>query len=111
MTEYGKLIGGKLYRAPLILNKDGKQYINPPDGMYLEFGFLPMEYSDALEYKEGYHLISSWQEHEGKLVQVWNYEQDIETSALMKNISELEEKIKELTYSLNKINNETVDAI
>ena len=41
---YGKLIGAKLFEAPNILNKDGKQYINPPESVYLELGYFPVQY-------------------------------------------------------------------
>ena len=100
---YGKLIGAKMFDAPNILNKDGKQYINPPEEMYLEFGFLPLEYTTIPEMKEGYHLVHSWVNMENRLVQVWNYEPDVETSALIKYLNELENKVEELTYSLKKL--------
>lgn len=91
---YGKLIGAKMFEAPNVLNKDGKQYINPPEELYLEYGYLPLEYTTIPDVKEGYHLVQSWIKIEDRLIQVWNYEMDIETSTLLKRIKELEEKIE-----------------
>lgn len=54
---YGKLIGGKMIEAPNVLNKDGKQYINPPDELYREYGYLPLEYTNIPVMKIGYHLV------------------------------------------------------
>lgn len=101
--SYGKLIGGKLFDAPNVLNKDGKQYINPPEWLYLECGFLPLEYTTIPDMKEGYHLVQSWMIMDGHLIQKWNYEADVETSILIKRLNELEEKVGELTYSLKQI--------
>lgn len=100
---YGKLIGAKMFDAPNILNKDGKQYINPSDEMYREFGYLPLEYTTIPDMKEGYHLVQSWIDGNDRLIQVWNYEADIETSILIKRLNELEEKVGELTYSFKKL--------
>ena len=91
---YGKLIGAKMFEAPNVLNKGGKQYINPPEELYLEYGYLPLEYTTIPDVKEGYHLVQSWIQVEDRLMQVWNYEMDIETSTLLKRIKELEEKVE-----------------
>lgn len=107
---YGKLIGGKMIEAPNILNKNGKQYINPSEEMYLEFGYLPLEYTKIPDMIDGYHLVQSWINMEDRLVQKWNYEVDIETSILIKKINELEEKVGELTFSLKKLS-ETVTEV
>lgn len=98
---YGKLIGAKMFEAPNILNKDGKQYINPPEGLYLEYGYLPLEYTTIPDVKEGYHLVQSWVHMEDKLVQKWNYEADNELQLIQK-IQELKEEInmlKEPSYN------------
>lgn len=100
---YGKLIGAKMFDAPNVLNKDGKQYINPPESLYLECGFLPLEYTTIPDMKEGYHLVQSWINMGDRLVQTWSYEADVETSILIKRLHELEIKIGELTYSLKKL--------
>lgn len=106
---YGKLIGAKMFDAPNILNKDGKQYINPSEEMYLEFGYLPLEYTTIPDMKEGYRLVQSWINMEDRLVQKWNYEADVEMSALIKRLKELEEKVGELTFSLKKLSETTTE--
>lgn len=93
---YGKLIGGKMVEAPNILNKDGKQYINPPEWLYLDYGYLPLEYTTIPDRIEGYHLVQSWIDYGDRLVQRWNYEIDAEISELMQRLNELETKLQEL---------------
>lgn len=95
---YGKLLNGKLVEAPNVLNKDGKQYINPPEELYLEYGYLPLEYTTIPNIKEGYHLIQSWVNSGDKLTQSWNYEADekIDNSKLQEKIDRLEEIISSL---------------
>lgn len=102
MLDYGKLINGKFQKAPNNLISDGKLYINPPEEVYIANGYLPMSYTVMPPIKEGCHLIDSWVEFEGKLIQQWNYEADSETSLLIKKLQSLEEKINELTSALKK---------
>lgn len=91
---FGKLIGDKLYIAPNILNSEGKQYINPPEDLYLQCGYLPLEYTDAPNSREGYHLSSSWLDFGDKIKQTWHYEIDaLDPIELMMKINELENKI------------------
>lgn len=106
---YGKLIGAKLYNAPNILNKDGKQYINPPAELYLEYGYLPLEYTVIPDIMEGYHLVQSWINAGDRLVQKWNYDADEETSYLIKRLKDLEEKVGELTYTLKRISDSVIE--
>ena len=100
---YGKLVGAKMVEAPNVLNKDGKQYINPPEELYFEYGYLPLEYTTIPELKEGYHLVQSWISIENRLVQRWNYEADEETdtSKLQEKINKLEEIIVSLKNPYN----------
>ena len=100
---YGKLLNGKLVEAPNVLNKDGKQYINPPEELYLEYGYLPLEYTTIPDVKEGYHLVQSWVNVGDKMIQGWNYEADEETIASAKKLKELEDKVAELTALLMKL--------
>lgn len=94
---FGKLINNKMVEAPNILNKDGKQYINPPDELYLEYGYLPLEYTTIPDIMEGYHLVHSWVVMGDRLVQKWNYEADVDVSDLIKRLRRLESKLEELT--------------
>lgn len=95
---YGKLIGGKLIEAPNVLNKNGKQYINPPEELYIEYGYLPLEYTTIPNLKEGYHLVQSWINISDRLKQIWNYEADekVDNSKLQEKINKLEEIINSL---------------
>lgn len=102
--SYGKLIGGKLFEAPNILNKDGKQYVNPPEWLYLEYGYLPLEYATIPDILVGYHLVQSWTNVGDKLIQSWNYEADNDSNLLQK-IKELQEQIDALQkLYINQLN-------
>lgn len=106
---YGKLIGAKMFEAPNILNKNGKQYINPTEELYLEYGYLPLEYTTIPDLMEGYHLVQSWINMGDRLIQKWNYEADVETSILIKRLNELEDKVGELTFSLKKLSDSIIE--
>lgn len=95
---YGKLIGAEMHKAPNVLNKDGKQYINPPHELYLEYGYLPLEYTIIPDVKKGYHLVQSWINMSDRLVQKWNYELDKNS-----NNSELQEKINKLEEIIDSL--------
>lgn len=95
---YGKLLGAKMIEAPNILNKDGKQYINPPEELYLEYGYLPLEYTVIPNVAEGYHLVQSWIDMGNRLLQKWNYEAD-DDATLIQEIRELKEEISRLKQS------------
>lgn len=95
---YGKLVNGQLIEAPKVLNKNGKQYINPPEELYLEYGYFPMEYTEIPLLINGYHLVQSWIFMSNRLVQKWNYEANgvEDTSPLQSKINELEMMINSL---------------
>lgn len=93
---FGKVINGELHIAPNILNKDGKQYINPPEELYLELGYLPVEYAEMPNEKEGYHLVQNWFEDRNQLVQNWTYVENQD------EIVRLTQKVKDLQNQLNQ---------
>lgn len=99
--DFGKLISGKLYAAPNILNKNGKQYINPPEELYREYGYFPIEYTVIPDILVGYHVVCDYELVGDKIIQRWNYEADEAT--LSARIRELEEKINELTFNLKQV--------
>lgn len=68
---YGKLNEGELHIAPKKLNGDGVVVYNPPESMYLEQGWKPVEYTDPPEAPSGYYYESGWSEDEDKIVQTW----------------------------------------
>lgn len=93
MSDFGKIIGGKLYYAPTILNKDGKQYINPPVDLILEYGYKPLEYTMVPDNINGYHVVSSWEDLGDRLIQRWNYEPNAVLDELVKRVEELEKRL------------------
>lgn len=69
---YGKLIDGELQFAPRKLNGDGVVVYNPPEAMYREQGYKPVEFTDAPDNPpEGYYYESGWEETEEAIVQTW----------------------------------------
>lgn len=68
---YGKLENDNLIIAPRKLNGDGVVVYNPPESMYREHGWLPVEYTDAPEAPEGYYYESGWEQTEEAIVQTW----------------------------------------
>lgn len=68
---YGKLNDGNLTIAPRKLNGDGVVVYNPPEAMYREQGWKPIEFTDAPEAPTGYTYESGWTEQEEAIVQTW----------------------------------------
>lgn len=68
---YGKLINGNLTIAPRKLSGDGVVVYNPPESMYRERGYKPVEFTDAPEAPEGYTYESGWEETAESIVQTW----------------------------------------
>ena len=68
---YGKLISGSVQYAPNKLPGDGVVVYNPPEAMYREQGYKPVEFTDAPEAPEGYTYESAWEETAESIVQTW----------------------------------------
>lgn len=68
---YGKLNDGNLTIAPRKLPGDGVVVYNPPEAMYREQGYKPVEFTVAPEAPEGFYYESSWEEQDESIVQTW----------------------------------------
>lgn len=68
---YAKLIDGVLQIAPKKLPGDGVIVYNPPESMYREQGWKPVQYTDPPEAPSGYYYESGWEEQTDAIVQVW----------------------------------------
>lgn len=93
MTIFGKLEGNELIIAPKVLISNGKQYINPSDELYISLGYLPIEYTNAPEYREGYHTNFYWLNVGDKIQQVWQSIENTLNEDLVDRVNELETKI------------------
>lgn len=93
MTIFGKLEGNELMIAPKVLVNNGKQYINPSDELYISLGYLPIEYTNAPEYREGYHTNFYWLNVGDKIQQVWQSIENTLNEDLVDRVNELETKI------------------
>lgn len=68
---YAKLIDGALQIAPKKLPGDGVIVYNPPESMYREQGWKPVQYTDPPEAPSGYYYESGWEEQDEAIVQTW----------------------------------------
>ena len=68
---YGKLIDGALQIAPKKLPGDGVVVYNPPESMYREQGWKPVQLTDEPEAPSGYYYESGWEEQPEAIVQTW----------------------------------------
>lgn len=73
---YGKLENNNLIYAPNYFVIDGNKIINPNDEIYLEQGYLPIEYTQIPEAENGYYAIYRWVEDNNKITQKWNVIKD-----------------------------------
>lgn len=93
MTIFGKLEENELRIAPKVLINEGKQYINPSDELYISLGYLPIEYTNAPEYREGYHNNFYWLNMGNKIQQVWQSIENTLNEDLVDRVNKLETKI------------------
>lgn len=78
---YAKLISGALRSAPKKVDYNGKTIFNPPGGVLLDLGYLPVTYTDMpTDAKNGQHYESSWSQTDTEIVQVWTLADDPEES-------------------------------
>lgn len=66
---YGTLESGKLMLAPNPLITGGNMIYNPPDKMYIEHGYLPIDRTEQPDTDKFY--TATWEELDGKIVIVW----------------------------------------
>ena len=77
--QYGTLENGKLILAPNPLITGGNMIYNPPNEMYIEQGYLPIERTEPPEADKFY--TATWEESDGKIIIVWTEtEQEIITA-------------------------------
>lgn len=75
MDSYGKLVNGKLEKAPdMCEEKNGTQHIPPGKDWLKENGYLEIVYTPAPEPKEDYVYIAGWEEKDGKIIRTWTEE-------------------------------------
>lgn len=72
--RYGKIKNGKLILASSFIRRDGAFLYNAED-LYKAKGYKEICYSECPQNKEGYNLVSTWEEQNDVIIQKWNYEQ------------------------------------
>lgn len=75
MSErYGKIKNGKLILAPQLINRDGSIIVDD-NTLYIENGYKKLLYTIPPENREGYNLVSDWEEQQDSIVQKWDYKE------------------------------------
>ena len=88
---YGKLIRGELQTAPKKLEINGNWVWNAPSEAYLSQGWKPIHYTEPQEAPSGYCYVSSWEEKENEILQVWTLEEaEMDDSEFLKIILGME---------------------
>lgn len=72
--KYAKLINNELIYAPRKLNYQNSVIYNPSNELLLQEGYKPVTYTNYPSTEEGYIAVSSWQETENEILQVWSIE-------------------------------------
>ena len=105
---YGKLIDGNIVFAPNPIIIENRQIGNPPGGVYAEYGYKPMIFTDPPQIEPGYITVPGWIETEDKIVQTWTVElaPNSEEEALVRYSNELtgasDNTLEEATETLIK---------
>lgn len=94
---YGKLVNGKLIKLDNLIVQNGKILISS-NNIANNVGYKPIKYVVPPNFREGFDLISTWQEDNECIYQVWNY-----VSLNTDYSSELLVAIRNLNYSINSI--------
>lgn len=68
---YAKLIDNNFIIAPKKLNGENVIVYNPPAEMYASQGWLPVVFTEEPEAPSGYIYEPSWEQRNGKIVQIW----------------------------------------
>ena len=105
----GKLIDGVLYSAPRKIIIDGKTIFNPGENVLRGQEYKDVETSEAPEIlTQTQRAVSSWQDQEDKIVQVWDVVpaqpdpasalQELQRQAVLKQVAESEDKTLGIAY-------------
>lgn len=74
--RYAKLVNHYPVYAPRRICMDGEWIYNPTEEMLERCGYLPLIESDPPETDGDHMLVSSWDECDGHIVQMWSVESD-----------------------------------
>ena len=112
---FGKIINGKLIKAPCRIKYKGRIYHNPSDVIYSKSGYFKIKYQDKPD--DGYDYIDYYEQIDNYRIQSWQQKTDesydeshddlqapedseadvydiIDSTSLLQRIVELEEKLE-----------------
>lgn len=70
--KYAKFENGMITFAPSKVVHGDYIVFNPTENILLELGYKPVRYTDQPEPESGFFCVSSWEETETEIVQVWS---------------------------------------
>ena len=73
---FARLKDNALEIAPKKVQSDGKTIINPTDETLISAGFMPVQYTDQPNVKEGYYAAPHWVQTDTAIVQEWDIKKD-----------------------------------
>jgi hypothetical protein len=73
--KYAKLIDNYPHYAPKMLVQNDTKVFNPPDGLCIAHGYLPVITTDSPTTDDKHYAIPSWKEETGQIVQEWSVEE------------------------------------
>ena len=104
MSErYGKIKNGKLILAPKFVNRDGS-IIFDNQTLYVENGYKKIIYTTPPENIEGLDLISSWEEQQNSIIQIWSHKEikDDYSGKLLVAVRQFNECVEDLKNEIQK---------
>lgn len=68
---YARLEGGRLIRAPKMLDVEKDHVYNPTPAQLTAAGYKPVTYTDPPEAPEGWYAEAGWAEQADAIIQTW----------------------------------------
>ena len=68
---YARLDGGRLIRAPKMLDVEKNHVYNPTPAQLTAAGYKPVTYTDPPEAPEGWYAEAGWAEQADAIIQTW----------------------------------------
>lgn len=72
---YARLDGGRLIRAPKMLDVEKNHVYNPTPAQLTAAGYKPVTYTDPPEAPEGWEYVPGWEDHGENIVQTWTLQE------------------------------------
>lgn len=101
--RYGKIKNGNLILAPKLINRDGSIIVDDKM-LYIENEYKKLLYTIPPENREGYNLVSDWEEQQDSIAQKWDYKEigDDYSGELLVAVRKFTWSIQELNFEIKE---------